>query len=104
MCGSRNREEKRKGGGEDGTLPSNNDWALWMSGGEAQGCCFFCFVFTGYGLLPARCCRQTDRQEETVWVRLSKERRMPPNYDSAVRKVSVPKKSHSKQQQSLEVF
>lgn len=32
------------------------------------------------------------RQEETVWMVLSKERRMPPNYDSAARKDSVPKK------------
>lgn len=55
VCGSRKRKEKRKGGGEDGTVPSNNDWALWMRGGDAQGCFF---IFTGYGLLPARS-RQT---------------------------------------------
>lgn len=54
MWGSRNRKEKRKGGGEDGTVPSNNDWALWMSGGEAQGC----FLFLLLWLLPARS-RQT---------------------------------------------
>lgn len=49
MWGSRNR--KMKGGGEDGTVPSNNDWALWMSGGEAQGCFLFLLVMVTSGAL-----------------------------------------------------
>lgn len=38
VCGSKKKEEKRKGGGEGGTVPSQNDWALWISGGDVQDC------------------------------------------------------------------
>lgn len=86
-----------KGGGAQGTVPGNNDWALWRSGGEERTACFLTgSLIDRYGLLPAGC-SQTERYRKKAWKVLSSERRMPPNYDSATRKDSVPKESHSKQ-------
>lgn len=58
---------------------------------ERRRVVFYCLWSTSAALPP-----DADRQEAPAGLLLSKERRMPPNYDSAEGRDSVPKKSHSK--------
>lgn len=85
------------GGARHGTVPGNDDWTLWRSGGrvgEARTARFLAgFHIDSYGLFPARFTKtdkvKVDRravlesEEGSDGIRKKKMERMPPNYDSA---------------------